>query len=219
MITVENLTCGYGEETVLDGVSFVARRGEITAVSAPSGQGKTTLLKAINRLHEVESGGFWHRGKITLMLRDREQEVYGMTDPHLLRRKVAYVFQSPTVLPMSIEANVAFGLKLAHDTRQVPERVRAALEEVGLWAEVHHRLSHSAETLSLGQKQRLAFARALVLDPEIFLLDEPTSSLDAEAAQRIETLMKRLKHNRTFLLVSHDQAQIERVADRVVTLG
>lgn len=222
MISLENFSCGYGEETILREVSFVARRGEITAVTAPSGHGKTTLLKAVNRLHEVDANGFWQRGEIEVTIGGEMIDPYGKhIDLHWLRRKIAYVFQSPTVLPMSIEANVAFGLKLAHahDRKHIARRVRAALEEVGLWEEVQHRLDQAASTLSLGQKQRLAIARALVLDPEIFLLDEPTSSLDAEATARVESLMQRLASDRTVLLVSHDQAQIERVADRVIVLG
>jgi phosphate transport system ATP-binding protein len=220
MIAIENVTCGYHDETILKEVSFVARRGEIAALSAPSGEGKTTLLKALNRLHEVEENGFWHRGKILLSLAGEEIDPYDpAVDPHWLRRKVAYVFQSPTVLPISIEANVAFGLKLAHDTKRIAERVQKALEEVGLIDEVQHRLDQPARTLSLGQKQRLSIARALVLKPEIILLDEPTSSLDSEATARIESLMQRLKTDRTLLLVSHDPGQIERVADRIVTLS
>ncbi len=221
MIMIENLTCGYNDATILRDISFMARRGEIAAISAPSGQGKSTLLKAINRLHDVESNGFWHRGQIWVTLGQEELDPYDPSvDPHRLRSKVAYVFQSPTVLPMGIEANVAFGLKLAHahDRKHQAERVRSALEEVGLWEEVRSRLDHPADTLSLGQKQRLAIARALVLEPEIFLLDEPTSSLDDEATARIESLMQRLKTNRTLLLVSHDQGQIGRVADRTIRL-
>jgi phosphate transport system ATP-binding protein len=222
MIAIENFTCGYQDETILKEVSFVARRGEIAALSAPSGEGKTTLLKALNRLHDVEESGFWHRGKMLMSLDGEEIDPYdSAVDPHWLRRKVAYVFQSPTVLPMSIEANVAFGLRLAHarDKQRTAGRVRMALEEVALLEEVEHRLDQPAETLSLGQKQRLAIARALVLKPEIILLDEPTSSLDSDATRRIESLMQRLKADRTLLLVSHDQGQIERVADRIVTLS
>jgi phosphate transport system ATP-binding protein len=219
MIRLENVSCGYGNTTVLDAVSFEARAGEITAISAPSGRGKTTLLKMLNRLHEVEESAFWHRGRIEIVLGGRSIDPYAaQIDPHRLRRKVAYIFQSPVVLPMSIAANVAFGLKLAHRIEGIEDSTRQALEEVGLYDEVAHRLDAPAETLSLGQKQRLCIARALVLDPEVILLDEPTSSLDAEATRRIESLMQHLKQDRTLLLVSHDVAQITRVADTVITL-
>ncbi len=118
MIKFENVSCGYGEHTLFSDLNFVANTGEITAISAPSGRGKTTLLKAINRLHEIDEDSFWHKGKIIAMLDGSECDLYEtFVDVHLLRRKIAYVFQSPTALPMSIEANVAFGLKLA-DVRE-----------------------------------------------------------------------------------------------------
>ncbi len=219
MISLHHVACGYRESTVVRDVSLQAEPGAITALLAPSGWGKSTLLKAINRLHDVASTGFWHHGDIQVTLGGIAMDPYhAAVDPYSLRRKIAYVFQSPTVLPMSIEANVAFGLKLAHirDAQAIARRVRSALKEVGLYDEVHHRLDQPASALSLGQKQRLAFARALVLDPEIFLLDEPTSSLDDAATGRIETLMQRLKIDRTVLLVSHDTRQIGRVADAVI---
>ena len=221
MIHIENLSLGYGESTVAEGVSFAAHRGEITVLVAPSGRGKTTLLKAINRLHDVEEQRFWHRGRIEVTLGGKPLEVYGLgVDLQQLRRRVAYIFQSPVVLPMSIAANVAFGLRLAgeRDRQTIDRRVRAALEEVGLYDEISDRLEHSAQKLSLGQKQRLAIARALVLEPEILLLDEPTSSLDPAATRRIEDLLLRLKRDRTLLLVSHNEEQTERLGDRIVTL-
>ena len=221
MIDIENLTCGYGERTVWEDLSFEARSGEITAIVAPSGEGKTTLLKAINRLHEVERNGFWMRGTIRARIDGKVHDLYAPPiDPHWLRRRIAYIFQSPVVLPMSIGANVAFGLKLAqvNDPVRTGERVRQALEEAALWDEVHARLWDPAGTLSLGQQQRLAIARALVLEPSILLMDEPTSSLDPAATARIESLLTHLKKSRTILLVSHDHAQIDRVADRVITL-
>jgi len=219
MIGIENLTCGYGERTVWEDLSFEARTGELTAIVAPSGMGKTTLLKAINRLHEVEQSGFWMRGTIRARIDGKILDLYDpAVDPHRMRRRIAYIFQSPVVLPMSIEANVAFGLRLAHKKEQTDARVRQALEETALWDEVHDRLGDRAETLSLGQQQRLAIARALVLAPSVLLMDEPTSSLDPAATARIESLLLRLKKNRTILLVSHDHAQIDRIADRVIEL-
>jgi phosphate transport system ATP-binding protein len=221
MVVVENARLGYGDRTILDAVNFTAKAGEITVITAPSGEGKTTLLKAINRLHAVEENAFWMEGSIRVDAGEGLKDVYDPAcDLYALRRRVAYIFQSPVVLPMSIEANVAFGLKLAGN----PERdslnaaVRTALVEAGLWDEVADRLDQSAEQLSLGQKQRLAIARALVLEPKILLFDEPTSSLDSQATERIEALMQRLKTTRTILLVSHDAEQVKRVADAVIGL-
>ena len=222
MVRIENLTYGYGDATLVENVSFEARRGEITVIASPSGHGKTTLLKAINRLHEVEGDAFWHHGRIEVALDGAVQDVYNpAVDVQMLRRRVAYIFQSPAVLPMSIEANAAFGLRLAgeRDGARMAQKVRAALEAVGLHDEVHTRLEAPASILSQGQKQRLAIARALVLDPQILLFDEPTSSLDPEATQRIEALAQKLKKERTILWVTHDTAQTERIGDRVVVLN
>ncbi len=120
---------------------------------------------------------------------------------------------------MSIEANVAFGLKLAGaDKDTIIAKTKEALKQAGLWDEVKNRLAHKASELSLGQMQRLAIARALVLDPEVILFDEPTSSLDDTASYKIEELMVSLKRNKTIILVSHDKNQIKRVADKVIVI-
>ena len=221
MVVVENVRFGYENRTVMEAISFTANVGEITAITAPSGEGKTTLLKAINRLHAVEESRFWMEGSIRVDAGEGLKDVYDPAcDLHALRRRVAYLFQSPVVLPMSIEANVAFGLRLIghKETVDLDAAVRSGLTEAGLWDEVADRLDQPAEQLSLGQKQRLAIARALVLEPKILLFDEPTSSLDAQATGRIEALMQHLKTTRTILLVSHDAEQIKRVADVVVGL-
>ena len=222
MVRIEHLAYGYGDEMLVEDLSFEARAGEITMIASPSGFGKTTLLKTINRLHEVEDVPFWHRGQVAVLWDGVMQDVYDeKMDVKALRRRVAYIFQSPAVLPMSIEANVAFGLRLAEerDGVRMAQKVRAALEAVGLYDEVHARLDAPASILSQGQKQRLAIARALVLDPKILLFDEPTSSLDPEATLRIEALVRQLKKDRTILWVTHDTAQTERIGDQVVSLG
>ena len=222
MLRITNLTFGYEPTPIVKDLSFEAHPGEITVIAAPSGQGKTSLLKAINRLHEVEESPFWHTGTIEARVNGAVRDVYDAAlDVHALRRQVAYIFQSPTVLPMSIEANVAFGLRLAgeRDRGVITERVRAALEAVGLYDEVYARLDAPASILSQGQKQRLAIARALILDPTVLLLDEPTASLDPVATGRIEALLLRLKEERTLLLVSHDEEQVKRIGEKVIELG
>lgn len=221
MLRITNLAFGYESTPIVENLSFEAHPGEITVIAAPSGRGKTSLLKAINRLHEVEESPFWYTGTIEARVNGVVRDVYDPAlDVHALRRQVAYIFQSPAVLPMSITENVAFGLRLAgeRDRAMIAERVRAALEAVGLYDEVHARLNAPARVLSQGQKQRLAIARALILDPTVLLLDEPTASLDPVATGRIETLLLRLKKERTLLLVSHDRRQVDRMGDRVISL-
>jgi len=220
MLRITNLTFGYEQTPIVENLSFEAHPGEITVIAAPSGQGKTSLLKAVNRLHEVEESSFWHTGMIEARVDGVVRDVYDPAlDVHTLRRQVAYIFQAPTVLPMSIADNVAFGLRLAGDRERIAERVRAALESVGLYDEVRDRLEAPASILSQGQKQRLAIARALILDPTVLLLDEPTASLDSVATERIEALLVRLKEKRTLVLVSHDEEQVKRIGERVITLG
>jgi len=139
----------------------------------------------------------------------------------LLRRKVGMIFQEPNPLPMSIARNMAFPMKLAgiRDKAAIAERTRNALEQAFLWEEVRDRLEDSAMDLSGGQKQRLCVARALVSEPEVLLCDEPTSSLDARAAEVIESLLVRLKARCAIVVVSHAMDQVERIADRVMALG
>jgi phosphate transport system ATP-binding protein len=138
----------------------------------------------------------------------------------LLRRKVAMIFQEPNPLPMSIARNMTFPLKLAgiRDKNIVEEKIKRALEQSFLWEEVKDRLEESALNLSGGQKQRLCIARALVLEPEVLLCDEPTSSLDAKAAEVIEALLVSLKSTCTLLVVSHYMDQVRRIGDQVMAL-
>ncbi len=158
---------------------------------------------------------------VRIKFNDRWQNI---SDPEIslpwLRRRVGMVFQSPNPLPMSIYKNMAFPLKIAgiKDKERVDERIEKALQQAFLWDEVCNRLDHDARNLSGGQQQRLCIARALILEPEILLLDEPTSSLDAEASKVIEELLSRLKETCTLLVVSHYQEQVQRIADRILML-
>ena len=216
MVKIEQWYGGYGERMLFEGFDAIFERGMVTALSGRSGIGKSTLLKAINRLHEVEERGFVSHGMISVML-DGQMRDITQIDPVMLRRKVGYIFQSPVPLPMSIEKNVAFGLEIRGIRDQ--ERVERALRQAYLWEEVKDRLEQRPESLSLGQQQRLTIARALVLEPEVLLFDEPTSALDAEATEQIEQLMMRLKKDHTIILVTHDQGQIERICDKVIKIS
>lgn len=220
-IKVRNLSFAYGENTVLKDLTLYIAALTITAMVGPSGQGKSTLLSVFNRLWE-DIPGACMRGRVDIHLNGAYQDIYHRScSLSALRRQVGMVFQTPNPLPMSIYKNVAFPLKLtgASNKRQTRSAVERALKQAFLWDEVADRLHEDARHLSGGQQQRLCIARALVLKPEVLLLDEPTSSLDAAATEIIEQLICRLKKNCTIVMVSHDMAQVERVADRWLALS
>jgi len=213
ILRAEKLNVWYGRVHALKDVSVVIPSRRITAIMGPSGCGKSTLLKAFNRLLEVE--GARVEGKVYF----RGLDIYSdSVDPYMVRRKIGMVFQKPIPLPMSIYDNVAYGLRVngVKDKRILVEVVRENLEKVGLWDEVRDRLRDSAFNLSGGQQQRLCIARALAVEPEVILLDEPTSSLDPASTKRIEELLKRLSRDYTIVIVTHDVHQAMRLAEHVV---
>jgi phosphate transport system ATP-binding protein len=219
-ITVREVNFFYGQNQVLDNINANFSEHTITAIMGPSGQGKSTFLGLFNRLwDDVPAARV--EGEVRIRLAD------GWVSPlkkdlsvALLRRKVGMIFQEPNPLPMSIARNMRFPLKLAgvRDKSVIEEKVKEALIQAFLWEEVKDCMEKSALDLSGGQKQRLCIARALVLDPEVLLCDEPTSSLDAKAAGIIEELLVRLKPQCTLLVVSHNRAQVLRIADHAMLL-
>ena len=219
-IVVNDVSFFYGRNRVLDKVEASFSEGTITAITGPSGQGKSTLLGLFNCIWD-EVPGARCTGTIRIRLGDKWVSPL-KKDIHmpLLRRKVAMIFQEPNPLPMSIARNMAFPLKLAgvNNKSMIEEKVQKALSQAFLWEEVKDRLRKSALDLSGGQKQRLCIARALVLEPEVLLCDEPTSSLDSKAAGIIEDLLVSLKVNCTLLVVSHYMDQMRRIADKVMLL-
>jgi phosphate transport system ATP-binding protein len=222
-IQLQELSFFYGRRRILDRISFGFRENALTAIVGPSGQGKSTLLTVVNRLWE-EIPGARTEGLVEIRLEGRRVAVGPKGDGYpldRLRRKVGMVFQDPNPLPMSVFKNVAFPLKLAREkeTSAVTAKVHDALSRAFLWDEVKDRLDDDARTLSGGQQQRLCIARALVLQPEVLLLDEPTASLDARAGGVIEDLLVSLKPHCTLLVVSHYMEQVNRVADAVVKLS
>ena len=221
-VELRNVRFDYGGAPILNGVTADFPAHCITAVVGPSGQGKTTLLMTLNRLWQEDRPTVGRlAGTVRIHLNGGLVDIY--KDPYdltWLRRRVAMVFQIPNPLPMSIYKNVAFPLKLAGEKRdhRMEERVQAALRQAFLWDEVKDRLHKDARELSGGQQQRLCIARALILKPEVLLLDEPTSSLDRRACEVIEALLAHLKESCTMVMVSHYLEQVRRIADRVMVM-
>lgn len=219
-IKTKNLSFSYNGKKILRQTSIDFPEKKISAIVGPSGSGKSTFLMLLNRLWETIPDCSL-RGRVEISFADKFHDIYQQNYPVTrLRRRVGMVFQMPNPLPMSIYRNVAFPLELAngYDKNTTRVMVEECLQKVGLWDEVHDRLDASALALSGGQQQRLCIARAMILRPEVLLLDEPTSSLDHEAAVAIEDLLVKLKEECTILLVSHYQDQVQRIADSVVEL-
>lgn len=218
-VRIERLTVAFDGTTVIKDVDMDLPAG-ITMLLGRSGSGKTTLLRAVNRLNECFPGCATS-GRVRLGLRNGQMEAYApKTDVEELRRKVGMVFQIPNVLPMRVEKNLLLPLRLVRGItgNEARERMRAALDEAGLWDEVRDRLDAGARTLSGGQQQRLCLARALALEPEVLLLDEPTASVDYQSVLRLEELLLRLKERYTLLVVSHSLRQALRIAERIVVM-
>lgn len=220
-IRISGLSFSYFRNMVLTDVSAEFRENRITAIVGPSGQGKSTLLATINRLWEGTPGAFMD-GRVEIFFDGKFQDIYQPGfDPVWLRRKAGLIFQNPNPLPMSVAQNVSFPLRLlgVRDRDVITGRVEKALRQAFLWDEVRERLGEDGRSLSGGQQQRLCIARALVLEPEILLLDEPTSSLDPLACEMIEDLLSSLKQVCTLVMVSHYREQVERISDEVFHLS
>ncbi len=210
-ISTEDLRVYFGKTRVLHGVNLAVVKGAVTAIIGPSGCGKSTYLRCLNRMHEITPGA---RVEGRILLDD--QDIHGSwIDPVLVRRRVGMVFQKPNPFPtMSIRENVLAGITLnglrATDTDGVVER---RLRQVALWDEVKDNLGRSGSSLSGGQQQRLCIARALALEPEVLLMDEPCSALDPIATARVEELIHELKESYTIVIVTHNMQQAARVSD------
>ncbi|PIP35110.1 MAG: phosphate ABC transporter ATP-binding protein [Desulfobacterales bacterium CG07_land_8_20_14_0_80_52_14] len=217
-IRVTDLSFFYREREVLKKVNVGFAESKITALIGPSGAGKSTFLITLNRLWESIPEARM-TGKVEIKFSGMYRDIYEKSFPlPTLRRRVGMVFQTPNPLPMSIYRNVAFPLKLAgeKDRKIISQKVEEALDRAYLWDEVKDRLNEDAINLSGGQQQRLCIARALVMEPEVLLLDEPTSSLDDSAGRVIEDLILSLKEKLTILVVSHYLEQVKRLADKSI---
>lgn len=213
-MTADDVALGFGSQTVMRDITVEFQKGTITALIGPSGSGKTTFLRSLNRMND-KVRGFWKRGAIRL---DRDEIDARHIDPLVLRRRVGMVFQRPNPFPMSIQDNVVAGVrahKLAkrNEFRDIAETF---LAEVGLWSAVSDRLNDSPFRLSGGQQQLLCLARALAVQPEVLLLDEPTSSLDPRSTEAVEELVRRLTPELTVIIVTHNLAQARRLSDNTI---
>ncbi len=211
-ISTRDLNLYYGATHAVRDVNFWATQGEITAIIGPSGCGKSTLLRSLNRINDVIPG-FRMEGAILL---DGEDLLVPGVDVINLRRRMGMLFQRPNPFPASIYDNVAYGLRLAGRVpRSVADGiVESSLQRVALWDEVKDRLGSSGLGLSGGQQQRLCLARALAVEPEVILMDEPCSALDPIATLRIEELLHELRGSVTMVIVTHNMQQATRVSDR-----
>ncbi len=210
-ICVEDLNLFYGEKQALFGIDMEMPKQRVTAYIGPSGCGKSTLLRCINRMNDlVDSVKIY--GHVLLDDNDIYQPSVNVAD---LRRRVGMVFQKPNPFPKSIYENVAYGLRIQgiNDRRTLDETVENALRGAALWDEVKDRLNDNALGLSGGQQQRLVIARAIAIEPEVLLLDEPASALDPISTLKIEELIYELKEKYTIVIVTHNMQQAARVSD------
>jgi phosphate transport system ATP-binding protein len=213
ILEVQNLSAWYGNTLAIKDISLGIKSKAITAIIGPSGCGKSTFIRCLNRMHEVSHGG---RVEGCVLLDGKD--IYARdVDAVVIRRRIGMVFQKPTPFPtMSVFDNVAAGLRLAQlwsRRWELEEVVERSLRQAALWDEVKDKLNQSGASLSGGQQQRLCIARALAVEPEIILLDEPCSALDPAATLKIEDLMRNLAEQYTIIIVTHNMQQAARVSD------
>ena len=206
---IDDLSVSYGQALAIKGASLDIYRNSITALIGPSGCGKSTFLRCLNRMNDLVpnvhiEGTLLYHGI----------DLYGPgVDPIEVRRRIGMVFQRPNPFPKSIYDNVAYGLRILGMKDNLDDRVEQALKRAAIWDEVKHRLKRSALGLSGGQQQRLCIARAIAVEPDVVLLDEPASALDPISTQAIEDLMHQLKEEYTLVIVTHNMQQAARVAE------
>lgn len=210
-MSVRNLNFYYGSVQALKNINLEIQANRVTALIGPSGCGKTTFLRCLNRMNDVVEGTRVE-GQILL---DGENIYAPEVDPVQIRRRVGMVFQKSNPFPKTIFENVAYGLRIngSSSKAELTARVEKSLKDAALWNEVADRLYDSAMEVSGGQQQRLCIARALAVEPEVILMDEPASALDPIATQKIEELIQELKEKYTIVIVTHNMQQAARVSD------
>jgi phosphate transport system ATP-binding protein len=208
---VADLSVFYGSYRAVRDVNFKVLRNEITSFIGPSGCGKSTVLRCFNRMNDLVDGA-----RVEGSLRYHGVDLYGETvNPVEVRRRIGMVFQKPNPFPKSIFENVAYGPRIGgiRKKAELDDIVERSLRRAALWDEVKDRLGNSAMGMSGGQQQRLCIARAIAVDPEVILMDEPCSALDPIATARVEELMREIKSDYTILIVTHNMQQAARVSD------
>jgi len=206
---VDDLDAIYGAKAAVKGVTMEIYKNLVTAIIGPSGCGKSTYIRCFNRMNDLIPSY-----RQTGTIRYHDQDICGSNiDPVAVRRNIGMVFQRPNPFPKSIYDNVAWGCRVLGMKENLDERVERALTQAALWDEVKDRLKASGLSLSGGQQQRLCIARAIAVEPDVVLMDEPASALDPIATQAIEQLMHTLKSEYTFVIVTHNMQQAARVAD------
>ena len=209
VLKAKNLNVYYGDFLAVRDVNMVMKRNTVTALIGPSGCGKSTYLRCLNRMNDLIVGASV-KGEVLF----ENFNIYSdNVDATEIRSRIGMVFQKPNPFPKSIYQNVAFGLKVNGYTGNMDEAVESSLHKAALWGEVKDRLHDSAFALSGGQQQRLCLARALAVEPEVLLMDEPASALDPIATLAIEDLVRELKTRYTIVIVTHNMQQAARVSD------
>jgi len=208
----KDLSIRYGEKVAIKNLNIEIREQSVLALIGPSGCGKSTFLRSLNRMNELIPGA-GHSGEVLLDGKSIFDRAVDVVD---LRRQVGMVFQKSNPFPKSIFENVAYGLRIGglKDKAELSKRVEASLTQSALWAEVKDRLHDSALSLSGGQQQRLCIARALAVEPEVVLMDEPASALDPISTAKIEELVHELKSRYTIVIVTHNMQQAARISDQ-----
>ncbi|MCF8549378.1 MAG: phosphate ABC transporter ATP-binding protein PstB [Pontimonas sp.] len=210
VFTLKDVSVYYGDNLAVQNVNLPIYENEITALIGPSGCGKSTILRSLNRMNDLIPGA-----KVTGEVLYHGQDVYGSdVDPVQVRKTVGMVFQKPNPFPKSIYENIAFGPKTLGVKGNMDDIVEQALRGAALWDEVKDRLKDNAFGMSGGQQQRLCIARAIAVQPDVILMDEPCSALDPVSTFKIEDLMNELKKDYTIVIVTHNMQQAARVADR-----
>jgi phosphate transport system ATP-binding protein len=210
-LSVQNLNFYYGDHQALYDNNLEIAPTKVTAIIGPSGCGKSTHIRVYNRIFEL----YRDQHATGRVLLDGENILEASVDVIDLRRKVGMIFQKPTAFPMSVFENVAYGLRLHYKLKkhEMAERVEQALRSAALWDEVKDKLNKPGTALSGGQQQRLCIARAVAVEPEVLLMDEPTSAVDPLATAKIEELVETLKTNYTIVIVTHNMQQAARISD------
>ncbi len=216
-LSVKDLDMYYGTFRALRDINLEVQRNAVTALIGPSGSGKSTLLRCFNRMNDLIPGA-----RVAGQVLFNGEDIYHPSiDPTEIRLRVGMVFQKPNPFPKSIYDNVAFGLRINGFRGDMDEAVETSLRKAALWDEVKDRLKASGLTLSGGQQQRLCIARAVAVQPEVILMDEPASALDPISTLAIEDLMRELKRDYTIIVVTHNMQQAARASDRTafMTMG